>query len=245
VRGHIRFDKVTFRYSEEARSNAVENLDLEILPGQTVALVGRSGSGKSTLIKLLLRLYAPTSGRITVDGHDITKASLWSWRSQVGTVLQDSFLFSGTIRENITIGKPEAPSEEVRRAALLAGAHDFISELPLGYNTVVGERGSSLSGGQRQRINIARALLSDPRILILDEATSSLDTEAERAIQRNLGTILRDRTTLIIAHRLSTVRNADLIVVLDGGVIVERGTHEELMARRGLYFYLCSQQLDQ
>jgi ATP-binding cassette subfamily B protein len=245
VTGHIRFDKVTFRYSDQARTNALENIDLEILPGQTVALVGRSGCGKSTLIKLLLRLYEPTSGRITVDGYELSKADLVSWRTQVGAVMQESFLFSGSIRENIALGNPEAGFEEVRRAATLAGAHDFVSELPLGYNTMVGERGSSLSGGQRQRINIARALLSDPRILIMDEATSALDTESERAIQRNMESVLRDRTTLVIAHRLSTVRNAHKIVVLDRGVIVEQGTHEELMARQGLYFYLCSQQLDQ
>lgn len=245
VSGHLRFEKVTFRYSDQARSNAVENIDLEILPGQMVALIGRSGSGKSTLVGLTLRLYEPTSGRITVDGHDISKVALASWRSQVAAVLQESFLFSGTLRDNIALGHPEASFDDVRRAAVLAGADDFISELPLGYNTLVGERGSSLSGGQRQRVAIARALLADPRILILDEATSALDTESERAIQRNLDTVLRDRTTLVIAHRLSTVRHADLIVLLDRGVIVERGTHEELMARQGLYFYLCSQQLEQ
>jgi ABC-type multidrug transport system fused ATPase/permease subunit len=193
----------------------------------------------------LMRLYEPTSGRIIVDGQDIGKVSLESWRRQVGAVLQESFLFSGTIRENIALGNPHATMEEVRRAAVLAGAHDFVSELPLGYGTMVGERGASLSGGQRQRINIARALLSDPKVLILDEATSALDTESERAIQRNLETVLKERTTLVIAHRLSTVRNADKIIVMDRGVIVEQGTHEELMARRGLYFYLCSQQLDQ
>lgn len=245
VKGHIRFEKVTFRYSEQARTNALENIDLEILPGQTVALVGRSGCGKSTLIKMLMRLYEPTSGRITVDGQEIGKVNLGSWRTQVGLVAQDSFLFSGTIRDNIALGHPDATGEEIRRASILAGAHEFIAELPLGYNTLVGERGSSLSGGQRQRINIARALLGNPRVLIMDEATSALDTESERAIQRNLETVLRDRTTLVIAHRLSTVRNADLIVVMDKGVIVEKGTHEELMQARGLYFYLCSQQLDQ
>lgn len=245
VRGHIKFEKVTFRYSEQARTNALENVDLEILPGQTVALIGRSGCGKSTLIKMLMRLYEPNSGRITVDGQDIGKINLASWRTQVGLVAQDSFLFSGTIRENIALGHPHATMDDIRRAAILAGAHDFIAELPLGYNTLVGERGSSLSGGQRQRINIARALLANPRVLIMDEATSALDTESERAIQRNMETVLRDRTTLVIAHRLSTVRNADLIVVMDKGVIVEKGNHEELMQARGLYFYLCSQQLDQ
>ncbi len=245
IRGHIRFEKVTFLYSEEARENAVENIDLEILPGQMVALVGRSGCGKSTLVKLLLRLHEPSSGRILVDGQDVSKVELGSWRRQVGAVLQESFLFSGTIRQNIALGKPDASFDEVRRAAILAGAHEFIAGLPLAYQTLVGERGSSLSGGQRQRINIARALLADPRVLIMDEATSALDTESERAIQRNLDTVLNDRTTLVIAHRLSTIRNADRIVVLDRGVIVEQGTREELVARQGLYYYLCSQQLEQ
>jgi ATP-binding cassette subfamily B protein len=245
VRGHIKFEEVTFRYSENARTNACENISLEVLPGQTVALVGRSGSGKSTLIKLLMRLYEPTSGRLTVDGFDLSKVSLNSWRPQLGAVMQESFLFSGTIRDNIALGNPNASFEQVQRAAMMAGAHDFVAELPLGYNTMVGERGASLSGGQRQRINIARALLSNPSVLILDEATSALDTESERAIQRNLETVLKDRTTLVIAHRLSTVRNADKIVVMDRGLIVEQGTHQELMAQRGLYFYLCSQQLDQ
>lgn len=245
VEGHLRFEKVTFRYSEQARANALENIDLEVLPGQTVALVGRSGCGKSTLIKLLMRLYEPTSGHIKVDGQDLDRVDIDSWRRQVGLVAQESFLFSGTIRENIALGYPDAAFEEVQKAAVLAGAHEFISELPLGYNTMVGERGASLSGGQRQRINLARALLHDPRVLILDEATSALDTESERAIQRNLEGVLRGRTILVIAHRLSTVRHADRIVVMDRGVVVEQGTHEELMGRRGLYFYLCSQQLDQ
>jgi ATP-binding cassette subfamily B protein len=194
---------------------------------------------------LLLRLHAPNEGKILIDGYDLQQAAITSLRSQVGVVPQDVFLFSGTIRENIALGDADAPTEEVVGAAMLAGAHDFVSQLPLGYQTVIGERGQSLSGGQKQRIAIARALYSKPRVLIFDEATSALDVESERAIQNNLDNILRDRTTIIIAHRLSTVRNADLIVVLDQGVVMETGNHETLMAKKGLYHYLNSQQLEQ
>jgi ATP-binding cassette subfamily B protein len=244
LQGYIRFDNVTFRYAERGDRNALQNVNLEIAPGQTVALVGRSGAGKSTFANLLLRLYEPTEGRITVDRFDIRQVSLASLRSQIGVVPQEVFLFSGTIRDNIAFGEPGATLEEVVGAAMLAGAHEFISELPLGYDTVIGERGQSLSGGQRQRIAIARALFKKPRILIFDEATSALDTESERAIQQNLDHILKNRTTLIIAHRLSTVRNADQIVVLDQGIIVETGTHDALMRQRGLYHYLISQQME-
>ena len=212
--------------------------------GQTVAIVGRSGSGKSTLVKLLQSLYAPTSGRIWIDGHDIRHVSPQSLRSQMGVVPQECFLFSGTILENITLHRPDFHLEEAIEVAKLAEAHSFIQALPMGYNTKVGERGSTLSGGQRQRVAIARALLGNPRILILDEATSSLDTESERRFQQNLAQISRDRTAFIIAHRLSTVRNADLILVLDRGVLVEQGTHETLMEARGLYYHLAQQQLN-
>jgi ATP-binding cassette, subfamily B, bacterial HlyB/CyaB len=244
LRGAIQFEDVTFRYNEDEERNTLQNLSLDIQPGQTVALVGRSGSGKTTLIKLIEGLYAPTRGRICIDGHDLRHVSLYSLRSQIGVVPQECFLFSGTILNNITLYRPEYSLEQVIEMAKLAEAHAFIQSLPMGYSTVVGERGSTLSGGQRQRIAIARALLGNPRILILDEATSSLDTESERRFQRNLAQISRDRTTFMIAHRLSTVRNADRILVLDRGILVEQGSHEELMALQGLYAHLAQQQLD-
>ncbi|MGC9528044.1 MAG: ABC transporter transmembrane domain-containing protein [Limnospira sp.] len=244
VEGNVRFEDVTFRYSEEAEANTLQNLSFEVRRGQTVAIVGRSGSGKSTLVKLLQRLYLPSSGRISVDGHDIRHVSPQSLRRHMGVVPQDCYLFSGTIQENIALYRDEYDLEDVVEAAKLAEAHAFIQSLPLGYNTKVGERGSSLSGGQRQRVAIARALLGKPPILVLDEATSSLDTESEQRFQRNLEQLSRDRTTFIIAHRLSTVRNADLILVLDRGVLVERGNHDELIAIGGLYHHLAQQQLD-
>ena len=243
VRGHIKFEQVTFRYPTRGDRNALENVNLDISAGQTVALVGRSGAGKSTFANLLLRLHQPNAGRIFVDGYDLRQVSITSLRSQIGVVPQEVFLFSGTIRENIAFGDPDARLQEVVGAAMLAGAHEFISELPLGYETRIGERGQSLSGGQKQRIAIARALFTKPRILVFDEATSALDTESERAIQQNLNNILKDRTTIIIAHRLSTVRNADQIVVLDRGTISETGTHSKLLEQKGLYYYLNSQQL--
>ena len=242
LRGHIRFEKLTFRYHKESDVNLLENLTFEIQPGQMVALVGRSGSGKTTISKLVLGLYPPTDGNLFIDGLDITSISLRSLRQQVGVVDQDTFLFGSTIRENISLGHPGATLEEVMEAAQLAGADEFIKKLPMGYETQIGEGGGLLSGGQRQRIAIARALLGNPRLLIFDEATSHLDTESERIIQRNLNTILKGRTALVIAHRLSTVRNADLILVLDKGVLIESGTHEALMAKRGHYFYLNQQQ---
>ncbi len=244
VRGHIVLQNVTFRYFTQSETNALQNVSLEIQPGMTVALVGRSGAGKSTLANLLLGLYQPTGGRVLIDGYDLRRIAVDSLRPQVGVVTQEIFLFSGTIRENIALGKPQASLEVVIGAAALAGAHDFISELPLGYQTVIGERGVGLSGGQRQRLAIARALMSRPRILVLDEATSSLDTESERVIQEHLGRLLEDRTTSIIAPRLSTVRSADLIPVLDRGMIVEQGNHAELMARGGLYHHLASEQIN-
>ncbi|MEQ9234027.1 ABC transporter transmembrane domain-containing protein [Coleofasciculus sp. E2-BRE-01] len=244
MRGDVRFDNVTFRYHPESDSNVLENLSFEVKSGQMVALVGRSGSGKTTVSKLVLGLYPPTEGKVLIDGHDITSLSLRSLRQQVGVVDQDTFLFGGTIRENISLGHPGARLEEIMEAARLAGADEFIKQLPMGYETQIGEGGGMLSGGQRQRIAIARALLGNPRLLVLDEATSHLDAESERIIQRNLSGIFQGRTTLVIAHRLSTVRNADQILVLDRGVLIESGTHEELMKKRGHYFYLNQQQLD-
>ncbi|MEO1372795.1 MAG: peptidase domain-containing ABC transporter [Cyanobacteria bacterium J06635_10] len=245
LRGHIRFDNVTFRYHPESEINVLENLSFEIQPEQTIAVVGRSGSGKTTLSKLMLGLYPPTDGKVLIDGNDVSKVSLKSLRRQIGVVDQDTFLFGGTIRENIGIAHPEASVEEIIEAARLAGADEFIQKLPMAYDTQIGEGGGMLSGGQRQRLVIARALLGNPQLLIFDEATSSLDAETERIIQNNLKTILKGRTSLIIAHRLSTVRNADVILALDKGVLIESGTHDELIAKKGHYYYLNQQQLAQ
>ncbi|MFG6100332.1 ABC transporter transmembrane domain-containing protein [Leptothoe sp. ISB3NOV94-8A] len=243
INGKIRFDQVTFRYHPDSDINVLENLSFEVQPGQMVALVGRSGSGKTTISKLLLGLYPPTDGKILVDGYDLSTLAMQSFRQQVGVVDQDTFLFGSTIRENISLGHPSMSLESIVEAATLAGADEFIRRLPMGYETQIGEGGGMLSGGQRQRLAIARALLGNPKLLILDEATSHLDAESERIIQQNLNQIIKDRTTLVIAHRLSTIRNADLILVLDRGILVESGNHEALMARRGHYYYLNQQQL--
>jgi ABC-type bacteriocin/lantibiotic exporter with double-glycine peptidase domain len=243
IQGHIRFEQVTFRYNPDSDRNILENLNFEVLPGQSVAIVGRSGSGKTTLTKLLLGLYPVTQGRILIDGYDVGAVSKHSVRHQVGVVDQNTFLFGGTIRENIGVAYPNATLDQIQAVARLAGADEFIQDLPLKYETPIGEGGGLLSGGQRQRLAIARALLGNPRLLILDEATSNLDSESERIIQTHLKTILKHRTALIIAHRLSTVREADLILVLDRGILVERGTHHELMEQRGTYFHLSQQQL--
>ena len=243
LQGDIEFDNVTFRYHPESDLNVLENLSFTVKPGQTVALVGRSGSGKTTISKLVLGLYPPTDGKVLIDGQDITSLSLASLRQHIGVVDQDTFLFSGTIRENIALGRSESNLEEIIEAAKIAGADEFITRLPMGYETQIGEGGGMLSGGQKQRLAIARALLGNPPLLILDEATSSLDAESERIIQSNLERILTNRTTIVIAHRLSTVRNADLILVLDRGIVVESGTHNALMAKQGHYYYLNQQQL--
>ena len=238
LKGRITLDQVTFRYRPEA-APVLNSISLDIQPGEVIGIVGRSGSGKSTLTKLVQRLYSPEGGRLLVDGIDIGLVDAAQLRRQVGVVLQENLLFNRSVRENIAITDPAAPLEAVMRVAQLAGAHDFISELPEGYDTLVGEQGSTLSGGQRQRVAIARALFTNPRILILDEATSALDYESEAVIQRNMAHICQGRTVLIIAHRLSAVRHAHRILVMDRGRIVEAGPHEALMSQaKGLYAHL-------
>ncbi|MBE9179623.1 ABC transporter ATP-binding protein [Oculatella sp. LEGE 06141] len=241
VRGEIALEDVTFAYSQ--RHPVIEQLSLQIPAGRTIAIVGSTGSGKSTLVKLLLRLYEIQSGRITLDGINIQDIQLQDLRRAIGLVSQDVFLFHGTVRENITYGSPDVTEDEVMAAAHIAEAHDFILRLPQGYETVVGERGQKLSGGQRQRLAIARAVLKNPPILILDEATSAVDNETEAAIQRSLERITRNRTTIAIAHRLSTIRNADCIYVMEQGQLVERGTHEQLLEQRNVYANLWHVQL--
>jgi ABC-type multidrug transport system fused ATPase/permease subunit len=233
VEGHVRFEHVRFGYGEGP--NVLPDLDLDVPAGTTAALVGHTGAGKSTIAKLLARFYDPRAGRITIDGIDLREVTQASLRRQLGIVPQEGFLFAGTVAENIAFGRPDAAGEEIVRAAQAVGAHDFILRLENGYETEVQERGSRLSLGQRQLVALARALLADPRILILDEATSSVDIGTERKIERALRLLLSGRTAFIIAHRLSTIRDADLIVVLEHGRIVEQGSHDELMEKRGLY----------
>jgi ATP-binding cassette subfamily B protein len=241
LRGHVRFESVSFAYF--GQQQVLKDLTFEALPGQVVALLGATGSGKSTIINLIPRFYDPTAGRITLDGHDPRFVTLSSLRDQVGIVLQETTLFAATIRENIAFGCPGATEQEIIAAAKDAQAHQFITEMSDGYDTEVGERGMTLSGGQKQRVAIARALLRDPRILILDDAMSSVDTETERLIQLALERLMRGRTSFVIAQRLSTVRLADLILVLENGRIAARGTHDELLRTSGLYSEIYHHQL--
>jgi subfamily B ATP-binding cassette protein HlyB/CyaB len=242
LKGRIQFDAVTFRYRPEAPP-VLHALSVDVKAGEVIGIVGRSGSGKSTLTKLVQRLYTPEQGRVLVDGIDISLIDAAQLRRQVGVVLQENLLFNRSVRENIAIVDPASPIEQVMHAARLAGAHEFISELPEGYDTVVGEQGTGLSGGQRQRIAIARALFTNPRVLILDEATSALDYESEAILQRNMAAICKGRTVIIIAHRLSSVRAAHRIIAMDKGRIVESGSHDELLKKpQGLYAYLWSMQ---
>jgi ABC-type multidrug transport system fused ATPase/permease subunit len=231
--GLVRFEGVDFAYA--AGRPVLQDVELELEPGRTVALIGHTGSGKTTLASLVPRFYDVMSGQVTIDGRDVRDVNLTSLRQAIGVVAQDPFLFSATVRENIAFGAPQATPEELERAATLAQAHEFIVELPQGYDTIIGERGITLSGGQRQRIAIARALILDPRILILDDATASVDATTEARIRLGLREAMRGRTTIIIAHRLSTLALADELVVLDQGRIAGRGTHDELLRRSAVY----------
>jgi len=237
VRGEIRFDDVCFRYGPD-EPVVLNDINLAIPAGKATALVGPTGVGKSTLVSLIPRFYDVTSGSLKVDGIDVRDLDLHELRANISMVLQDVFLFHGTIRENILFGKPDATEAEMLAAAEIANASEFINKMPDGYDTMIGERGVKLSGGQKQRLSIARAVLKNSPILILDEATSAVDTETELLIQQALDRLIVGRTTIIIAHRLSTVRNADQIVVLEGSTITEKGTHEELIAAHGLYYKL-------
>jgi len=240
VRGDVVFEDVSFAYVPG--KDVLKRVSFHASPGSTTALVGSSGAGKSTLIGLVLAFSRPHAGQIVVDGRDLATVRLAEYRRQLGVVLQDNFLFDGTIADNIAFARPHATRQEIEAAARIAHCDEFVRRFDQGYDTVVGERGVKLSGGERQRVSIARAILADPRILILDEATSSLDSESEAAIQDGLRTLRRGRTTFVIAHRLSTIRSADQILVMEGGEIVERGTHAELLAKHGRYRQLYDKQ---
>jgi len=240
IEGHVQFEHVLFAYEEG--KPVLHDMSFDALPGKVTALVGSSGSGKSTMIGLITAFHAPTQGKVLVDGFDLSTVALSSYRMQLGLVLQDSFLFDGTIRENVAFSRPSATEEQIQEACRIARVDEFAENFPQGYDTVVGERGVKLSGGQKQRVSIARAILADPRILILDEATSSLDSESEALIQTGLSYLMRGRTTFVIAHRLSTIRRADKILVIEGGRILERGNHAELYAAGGRYYDLYTRQ---
>jgi ABC-type multidrug transport system fused ATPase/permease subunit len=242
-RGAIRLERVSFAYPSRRGQPVLREVDLEIAPGEVVALVGPSGAGKSTILSLLYRFYDVDAGRVLVDGVDVRELRLAELRRALAMVAQEPVLFSGTIRDNIAYGRSGASDAEIERVARDAAAHDFIAAFPDGYATMIGERGTKLSGGQKQRIALARALLADPRVLVLDEATSNLDAESEALVQSALARLMQGRTTIIVAHRLSTVRDADRIVVIDGARIVEQGSHAELMARRGTYYRLVEHQV--
>ena len=233
VKGEITFSNVSFGYGDGI--DILKGIKMDIPAGETHAIVGATGAGKSTVIRLLLRFHDPRGGQVLIDGKDIKKMTYTSLRGCMGYVSQDVFLFHGTVRENIAYGRPESTNSEIEEAARSAEAHDFILQLPEGYDTVVGERGQKLSGGQRQRLSLARAILRNPAILVLDEATSSVDNETEAAIQRSLAQVTKGRTSIVIAHRLSTVRDADRIWVLEAGQVTESGTHKELVLNNGLY----------
>jgi ATP-binding cassette subfamily B protein len=240
VVGKVELSNVTYGY--EKHHPVLKNVSLKVEPGEMIGLVGHSGAGKSTMINMICRFYDPDQGSITVDGIDLRKIDQEDLRRQIGVVLQETFLFDGTVAENIAYSKPDASPLDIMRAAKIANAHDFIVRMPDGYDTKVGERGHRLSGGEKQRIAIARAIVHDPRILILDEATASVDTETERQIQEAIARLVKGRTTFAIAHRLSTLREADRLVVLDKGGIAETGTHEELLEKKGAYFKLVEAQ---
>ena len=242
VAGEVKFSHVSFGY--EPGQKILEDINFTAKPGETYAIVGPTGAGKSTIVNLISRFYNVDSGKITIDGIDISKVTLHSLRTQMGIMMQDSFIFAGTIMDNIRYGNRSATDEEVIRAAKTVCAHDFIMEMENGYKTQVNERGSRLSAGQRQLISFARALLADPKILILDEATSSIDTETELLLQKGLNELLKGRTSFIIAHRLSTIKNADCILYVDKGDILERGNHDALMEQKGEYYKLYMSQYD-
>jgi len=243
LEGHIQFKNVYFRYGGKETPYVLENISLEIKPGEMVAIVGQSGSGKTTLAKLIVGFYQPTEGKLFIDGYDLNVVDKEYYRAQTGYVMQSNLLFSGTIVENIAAGDENPDQRRVVETAKLADAHSFISGMPLGYQQIVGERGTGLSGGQMQRMCIARALYHDPRLIVLDEATSALDSQSESNILKNMQGVLKDRTSIVIAHRLSTIMNADKILVLYNGCIVEEGTHQELVDRKGMYYQLVQRQM--